>query len=127
MIIEERNAHEMICPMGMAYPSDSFVWCQGKKCMAWQWVRKCPYPKMITPWQERGSTDFPFLTTEPDRKPENVPLSWVWKPADLDEDTKGSWIEPEDEAKARATGFCLKCYNRGSLSIDGCVTTCSGY
>ena len=88
----------------------------------WCWTDKYKRERDYAPYQDRLSDEHPLLVDEPDR-PEHVPANWLWKPANLDEGLRGFWDEPEDEAKARATGFCLKCY----ISIyGGCVTTFSG-
>ena len=124
MIIKERNARDMVCPMAMAHPGESHLGCRGKDCMAWEWEEKKPRSHFYAPYQD-GFGEYPLLVDEPNR-PENVPANWLWQPADLDEGSRGYWDEPKDEAKARATGFCLMAYKRGHLSIEGCVTTCPG-
>jgi len=104
MIIEERNADTMICPIGIAnsHPDRVIdILCAGSKCMAWRWEDKHPRPNFFRPAKA--------VTEEPER-PEIVPANWIWIPYDENEDIGGYWTEPQAEADKRATGYCGLAY-----------------
>lgn len=73
--------------------------CIGSRCMAWRWshelLQRCHSPV--------DAKDI-HAQEEPPR-PQFVPVSWKWVPNE-DDAFESVWLEPLEEAQARALGFC---------------------
>jgi hypothetical protein len=96
MFKTEAQAAEAWCPerVKAEFPEH----CAGPGCMMWRWATPPAYRRVsIPPRLEDAMSE-----AEPTR-PESVCETWKWSPPDAD---PGCWVEPEEEAAARRTGYC---------------------
>lgn len=73
--------------------------CIGSQCMAWRWSTERSTLRRMVP------EGFEWSVEEPPR-PDELPASWEWQPADEAEGDYGRWYEPVAEADARRHGYC---------------------
>ncbi len=78
--------------------NDTFETCEGPRCMAWRWGRM-PENRRMSNYSQRRAT------TEPER-PAYVPASFIFVPFDEVDGTHAHWLETDEEAEARRTGYC---------------------
>jgi len=121
----ESEAKEAFCPNSLNNDSGALA-CLGSGCMAWRW-----HP--IT-FANTGRRKF-FVAAnanaqnekEAGRRPEIVPPSWEFCPAD---DDSAGWLEPEHAALDRRVGFCGMAshpdYDPGRVEISGEPTPIRG-
>ena len=96
MIFEERKASEMICPLAIAWSLGAGR-CRGAQCAAWTWELEHPVPIKVR-YEDK------YAVQEPAEKPADV--GWPWVPYCEEKDNWAGWREPQQEANARATGYC---------------------
>lgn len=106
---------------GTLVPAGSF--CIGSRCMAWRWIDSGTqrwktwegyhYPPELSTNSEERVAWINENVKEPDERPDDVPASWVWQPAEVAFTDQRypyvkapRWLQPEEEAKANRHGYC---------------------
>jgi hypothetical protein len=89
MIVTEQQAKQKLCLNGGGR-------CEGSFCMGWRWS------DVAIRYRVRLCNDV-LAEHEPDR-PIDLPHDWKFCPTEDGEPS--CWVEPEDEAQKRRTGYC---------------------
>lgn len=79
--------------------------CIGSDCMAWRWRRMPPIRTRACMNPQAMNEDQAGETLLEDGRPLRE-LGWRFVPHDPDEGVRAHWEEPEDQQRARWSGYC---------------------
>lgn len=96
MIMTESEAKNKACPYDRTHGSGGTIYCVASGCMVWRWNAEQALPRRVMHYYSQE-------TKEPDRRPEDVPKGWAFRPC-IHHATRyepAYWFEPKEMYEGR--------------------------
>lgn len=114
MIVTEADAVELLCPMKQTL--DRMMNCDGTRCMAWRVAKVADRAFLIA--QNSMAETVADADGAADGAP--VPSSWTFSP--YDGDNPAGWVESDNSAARRNTGYCGMAGRIASVDVDAVLS-----